>query len=492
MDVAPQDFITQAAEVFPNKPAVIFKDQTLTYLELNSQIEKTYEIFKNVGIKKGSVVAVLSENSLEFWVSFFALLKCQAVSFPVSPSLSLPEIQGLIGAVKPDFLFFNRQKINIEENFFAGVAGQVFSFNFDKELTVNLISKEKGFTSPLYNESSDNLMIMTSSGTTGRPKMMFLDEEYLYNMTFAALEGMRTDEDHISLSLAPPQHFIGIVLPLSAWRQQTTVVLIDEFVPDYVLKTIEKHRVVLTVATPFVLSILADVFNDNFDVSSLKKCISGGSPLDRRVYDKVTSKMKVPLHQGYGSIEAGLVATRLDSEEFEENFGGTPARLIDVKIFDDQGQELASGQTGNVAVAGPTVVKGYIGGEKVNEKFFIDKYFLVGDRGYLSEDGKLYVVGRNDDVINIAGKKVDPVEVENVLTSHPEVKESLVFGHNSLSTQIVKSLVVVASGSAVTPEILYKYCSQYLSSYKIPKDFEFVDALPRDRMGKVVRKNLVK
>ena len=490
MDVAPKDFISSIAAISPGKPALIFKDQVLTYKELDEKINVASQIFKKQGVTKGSVLAFLYGNSFEFWIGFFAAIKQGAVVFPVFPKLSLPEIQFLLRQIKPDFLFLDSSKTPLEKDFLAGLVGQAFSFkvteNLDLEITE--LIREENFISPLFNPAGNNLLLMTSSGTTGRPKLMFLDEEYVYNMTFAALEGFQTDENHVSLSLAPPQHFIGIVLPLSAWRQRTTVVLVDEVVPDYVLKTIEKHQVVLTVATPFVLSILADVFNSNFNISSLKKCISGGSPLSKKIYDTFTSKTKLPLHQGYGSIEAGLVATKLDDGQFEENFGGSVSRLSKVKIFSDGHQELDTGEVGIIAVSGPVVIKGYVGDPALNTKVFVGDYILTGDRGYLDNSGKLYILGRSDDVINIAGKKVDPVEVENVLNSFPGVKESAIFGFSDNENTFIKALLVTSADTDLTQ--LQQFCHDNLSSHKVPKIFKVVHSLPKDKLGKTIRKQL--
>ncbi len=226
------------------------------------------------------------------------------------------------------------------------------------------------------------------------------------------------------------------------------------------------------------------------DISSLKLVISAGAPLSEHIFRAFHSKFGIYPRQLYGSTETGVISINL-GDSIEERFGsvGRAVKNVEVLILDDNGQEVQSGQVGEIAVKSPSMTTGYYGLPEETAAVFKNGYYFTGDLGRIDPKGYIYIVGRKKLFINISGNKVDPGEVENVLTSHPLVKEAAVLGvSDDKGGELVKS-VLVTEDDVESGEIM-EYCSDRLAGYKVPRIVEFVNELPRSPSGKVLRERL--
>jgi long-chain acyl-CoA synthetase len=210
------------------------------------------------------------------------------------------------------------------------------------------------------------------------------------------------------------------------------------------------------------------------DLSSLRLCFSAGTALPRAVFDAFGERFGVPVRQHYGCTEAGSLTANLDADP-EAGFEtvGKPMGPVEIRIIE-----------GEVAVRSPALTSGYSGMEELNREAFRDGFFLTGDLGYLDEEGRLTLTGRKKLLIEVGGYKVDPIEVQDVIEAHPEIREAVVVGDD-----IVKAVVV--SDDHLGEGDVIGYCQERLANYKVPRIVEFRDEIPRSPLGKVLRKYLV-
>lgn len=489
--VSPKDFIANSAKKTPEKIAITFEGQSLTFAEFDTAIKKASQRFKKENMQPGSLVVLFMSNSIEFFVSLLAVLDNNAVAFPVSPKLTTAELKPFMGKAKVDFVIADKLK-----NLLKAPKGD--KSNLGKVLLVKVKNKKVKFKRLINNKKfvndnkapEDKAMIMTSSGTTGTPKLMYLSKKYLYHTVKSAQDAYDLSDQDIALSLVPPQHIMGIAVPFSIFYLGATLHLVDDFNPGKILQKINDEKITVTMIAPFALSVLADLYNpDKYDVSTLQKCISGGSPLSEELYSKVRQRMNIPVQQAYGSIETSLTTFKMNQDIYEDNVGKVVING-ELKIFGDDNEPLPQGEVGRVGVSSPTVIEGYLN-TKLNNELFIDKYFLIGDRGFLDQDNNLHLVGRTNFVINVAGKKVDPVEIENVLNTHAGIKESLAYGEVRENTEVVKAFIVLQDNNLRATDI-QEFCKISLSDFKIPKSITFIDVMPRNRFGKIQRSELFK
>lgn len=488
----PKDFIKISSLKFSSKTAVIYNDTRITYKELNDKINIAGNIFKSSGIKKGDAAVILMRNCPEFIVSFFALLQIGAVSFPISPKLSVKEIRKLLIDSKASRLIY------AEEKYLAGdilTGTPVKTVLFFPETGKFPVSEENISVEnrPLagsnsFREDKKFAIRQFSSGSTGEPKHMLLTSK---NLFYQALQFTRTTSitsNEIFVGVVPFCHSYGMLNILPVFYTGSAVVVMKEFIPSYCLEVIEKYKATVFLATPFMLELFSDCYRreNGKSLNTLKLCVSSTTFLSKEVYEKFNSKYHIPVFVQYGSTETGAVTINL-SGEFKENCVGKPFFKAKIKVFDENFKPVHKG-SGKVGIKTPSACKSYVDGNK-KSKTFNKGYVFPGDIGYIDKNNNVYILGR-DDIINVGGLKVDKLEVERVLKSCPRIKDAVVYGVTRKDTQIVHAAVLPNKG-AVKEEI-FSYCRKKLTDYKVPKKITFLDKFPRDERGKILKEDLEK
>jgi len=492
----PKNYITAAAERFPQKTAVIFKDQAVTFGDLDALIDEMAAQFSTLGMQRGDCVVLGIPNSLLFEIVFFAVLRNDAVAFLVPVDSNPEEMRTIVSGVSVDFSI-------VPENTSLPALGELEHAS-GKLLAVG--SKENKYSARLLHEqpglfhadadsraqqATDGYIArMVSSGSTGANKHVLRSGESINHMCSAIKQSYGIIDEDVLLDLAPPHHIIGSGLIMLAAYLCTTIVLEEKFVPTQILEDIQRYHVSMFMISPFIFDMLSQTAGvEQYDLSSLRLAISVGAPLTEDVYRRIHERCNIPLHELYGSTEATIVTFRLDTGNFEKGMVGIPTTETTVKIFDDQYNELPVGRVGTIAAASPMVVKSYFNGSIPTRQGFHNDFLCIGDQGFLDEHGRLHVVGRSNLVINVGGRKVDIGEVEHVLNTHPSVVESGVYGVTEGNTEMVAA-AVARSNETVTAEELMRWCRTHLSAYKVPKRIVFVSALPRHQTGKIMRQKL--
>jgi long-chain acyl-CoA synthetase len=270
-----------------------------------------------------------------------------------------------------------------------------------------------------------------------------------------------------------------------------TVVLIPKFTPDGCLATLAAERVTFFSGVPPMFSLFTKVREpERFGVSSCKYWISGAAAIPLAVQRRFKELFGTPLHQGYGLTETSSVLTWNLKEEKPQSVG-LPLRDVELEIVDDSGAEAPVGEVGEVVVRGPNVMQGYHRAPEATAAVLKDGWFFTGDLGRIDSDGDLTLIGRKKEMIIVAGENVSPEEIDEVLRSHEHVEDAAVVGvHDPLRGEAIKAFVVRKAGSEVESEDLLRYCRSKLARLKVPRHLAFVDAIPRNAAGKVLRRRL--
>ena len=417
-----------------------------------------------------------------------AIIRIGAVAFLLSATLKVDEISKIIINNKIDAAVILSDLSADHIELLKAVVPKVFRLSYDGLLKFEVIKNNQRIAGSVA--ANGYVLRMTSSGSTGEVKQMLRTQSSLLHMGQAIKDVFALNDTEVMLDFVPPAHIMGIGQIILTFYLEATLLLEQKFVPSKIIADVAKFKATWMMAAPFVLDILATSSDPQVaDWSAMKNAISASSPLPERVYYNFRTRCQIPLHEIYGSTEATIVTAEIDDGIFKPNVVGKPVGSVKIKIVDDDFNKLPQGQVGNIATASPMVINGYDNNEAATQASFIDGFVLVGDRGFMDEQGQLHVVGRTNDVINVAGNKVDPVEVEQTVAAHPAVKEVAVYGAGSDSIQVVKAAVVLKA--EVDAASLIRFCQDKLSGYKVPKEIKFIAALPRNSTGKLMRQQLV-
>ena len=328
--------------------------------------------------------------------------------------------------------------------------------------------------------AGETFVYQFSSGSTGRPKRLARTHGQLWAES-SSYTFLRPD-DRIFCAI-PLFHTYGMGCCLiAALRHGATLVFLDEPHPFVMrrgraLELLERERVTVFPGVPLQFRLLADA-PATADLSALRLCFSAGTALPAEASEAFAARFGIPVRQLYGCTEAGTLTVDLDPEPVPGSVG-TPVGQVAVRIED-----------GEIAVRSPAMTHGYSGLDELNRRVFRDGWFLTGDLGRLDEAGRLFVTGRKKILIEVAGHKVDPIEVEDVVLAHPRVREAVVVGvANGSGEETVKAVVVPGDGCGERDVI--EFCGARLANFKVPQVVEFRDEIPRSPLGKVLRKYLV-
>jgi long-chain acyl-CoA synthetase len=343
--------------------------------------------------------------------------------------------------------------------------------------------------------TDDLAVLMYTSGTSGLPKGVMLTYGNLQSDVDACIEHARLQHKHVFLGILPLFHAFGMTAMMLAPIQLAAPIIYQaRFSPLAALQAIRAHNVSILFGVPSMFAAMLRLKEaEAADFKNFFAIISGGEPLPAIVRDGFAQRFNTPLHEGYGLTETSPVVS-LNTPW--SNRAGSVGQLVpgaEARIADDDGKPVPPGQTGEVWLRGPMIMKGYYNLPAETAKALTSEgFFKTGDLGKLDDDGFLYITGRKKELIIVAGEKVVPREVEEVLARHPAVADSAIVGKKDPSRgEIVVAFVVSALGASPKPEELRSFCrDQGLPQFKIPRDVYFVPELPRSPTGKVLKRTL--
>jgi long-chain acyl-CoA synthetase len=466
-----------AASRYPDRPAIIGAEYSITYSELERRAASVaHRIADRVA---GPTVALLYSNTPEFAPLFLGAVWA-GKTVAVLPTLAPPQLLKLMAMETRVDLVITGEEF-VPQMSAAGI--QYWIGDASAEFEPGQV--------PQHPRPHEAAVLLYTSGTTGRPKAVALSEENMLASIDGCKQATGFDDSQVMLAVLPLFHAYGLtvstLLPLTTGA---SVVVPEKFIPRQLLQLIEKHRVSTLIAVPGQYRVLIKEPTP-IDASSLWLCIAGAERLPERVAQEFQERFGHRLVQGYGTTELSPVVAFSPPEDNAPGSVGRPLPNIAVTIRGDDDEILAVGQIGEVCVSGPSVMLGYLGDAAATAQKIRNGVFHTSDRGYLDADGFLFLLGRADDLVKVSGEKVYPSEVENALETIAGVEEAAVIAlPDEKHGARLHAFVQLHSGAELTDVALRAACRELLESYKIPRGYSFVPQMPRTLTGKIDKRAL--
>jgi fatty-acyl-CoA synthase len=493
-------WLARHARLQPTKTAVKHEGRSITFDQLNRRVNRLANALSNHPVRPKDRIAVLMYNRLEVLEVFFACAKLGAVCVPLNFRLAAEELEQLVADAGASGLFY-------EEEFRANadrIREKLSSPNL-------LVSLEPGDAAPhsyegLLSSASDTepetledldfnspVLIMYTAGSTGVPKGVLLTQENIHWQCQNALM-MGLLPNVTALAVLPFFHVGGLLASaVPVLMIGGTLVIQTSFSPEECLKLIADEGVSGMVGVPAMFQFMADDPSfKSIEFPAEAVFTSGGAPMPTALID-IYEKRGVTFRQGYGLTEATAGVTFMYPEDALHKPGsvGRPCFFTDVAVVDDKGRPLTAGEPGEVVVRGPNVMREYWGRPEATADALKDGWLHTGDVGRFDQDGYLYITDRKKDMIISGGENIFPAEIENILFEHPAVKECAVLGApDARWGERVVAVVALHAGKSLTLEETRDFLSDRLARYKLPRQLEVVEQLPRSAAAKVLKNEL--
>lgn len=492
--------LEKTAEKFPEKTALVFKEKEISFKKLNTSVSRFAAGLKKLNAGPGERAAVLMPNCTEFIVSFYGIVRTGATALPVNPSLKMQELQFILENSRARFIVTSPDHVSMIKAIKPSLPLLKNIIVTGNKPFSGTISYEKILKTPSSNfqqikvKESNTAVIIYTSGTTGKPKGAMLSHKNLISNVTSVAQISSIGSTDTVLSVLPLFHAFGMTacmnLPLYLG---STMVLLEKFVPDQVVRSVKKYKVTVFAGVPTMFAyLLNQPAIKPKDFSSLRFVFSGGAPLAVEMIKSWEERFGIPLVEGYGPTEASPVVT-LNTLEGQRKPGsvGVPVPDVCVKIVNENGEEVPTGETGELLVSGPNVMKGYFENPEATHQAIREGWLHTGDLAKKDEEGFIYIVDRKHDMVIVGGFNVYPREVEEVLYAHPKVLEAGVVGvRDQFKGEAVKAYVAPKPGSGLSFDEIMEHCKENLAPYKVPRFIEFRESLPKSDTGKILKKDL--
>lgn len=492
------EIVDDPAERCPEREAILFGDWRITYGALGRMIRQTAHYLEGLGVRKGDCVAIISRNCPECLIAEFALYKIGAIAVKMNWRLTPGEMAYMLELNGVICAFYKPEKPEWERELKERYAGKIQFIDIDAGAqTPSMRQRIADMPDGPVHASvcrEDEACRLHTSGTTGHPKCVVHTHGAMLGELRSALRVYSYPDGQRYQYIAQLFHTaaIGAHLSLSTGG---TMVLMQQFSADTYMQSLVKEKIEAISVVPTVLKWILDEMDQNhYDLSYLKTVNYSTCPIPPALLARAIEKLHCRFYQSYGMTEMDSIVTMLSPEDHfvdggaHRNSVGRPIPGAAVKIIGADGRECATGEPGEIYVKGPGRMKGYYQQPELTEASFVDGWYRTKDMGYLDKDGYLTLCGRKDDLIISGGENIYPGEVCNVIMQLcDDVAEAAVYGvPDETWGEHVKASVVLMPGSHLTPEALKQYCKDNMPHFRVPKEIEFVDALPKNATGKVV------
>ncbi len=497
--------LTKRAELNPDREAYVDSSLPvrLTFAQLNERVNQVAAVLLDQGVKPGDRVAIMMMNSAEFFESYFAIAKIGGVVVPLNWRQVADELEFILKDSGSETLIFGNEfmelasdlnsrgdKTDIKNWLHSSEAGGETHFAQDYEALRNAATTDEP---ELGGYDDDLLYIMYTSGTTGLPKGVVHthDTTMWALLTFSATADTHDGDRYLA---ALPMFHVGSLTPVTMnVYNGTTSVVMREFDPGRAWELMNEEKITTALLVPAMLNFMVQVPNlDRFDYSTLRWIQSGASPLPVSLIQQYAD-LGVPIHQIYGLTESCGPACLISAEHALSKIGSTGLGFFhtEVKVVDEDGNNCEPDVQGEVWVRGKHIMKEYWNRpDATAETITGDGWLRTGDVAVVDDEGFVYIQDRIKDMIISGGENVYPAEIENVILSHPEVAEVAVIGQPSERWGESPFAVVVKKEDTLTEDDVLKYCDGKLARFKLPKGAAFIDVIPRNANGKVLKRLL--
>ncbi|MCX5668530.1 MAG: AMP-binding protein [Candidatus Omnitrophica bacterium] len=495
------NILEQCAKEYAQKSAIIFREESISFLQLKDKVFSFSQSLLKLGIKRTDKVAIYLPNWPEYIYSYLAIWSIGACCVPLDFMLTEDEIVSCLDHSEAKILI-TKHKANIS---FANLKARLprlkniiscqpqedkLVLNFEELLTCGRNEAPR-----VKVEEKDYAIIFYTSGTTGKPKGVLINYAQLdappKSMAFFVNADLSVKDT--ALCALPFSQLGGLIYIQNMISFGLKIILMERFMPLDFLRNIQNYKVNFFWIVPSMYYALLQLKEfETFDLGSLRWIVTFGasnSPDALRRFHQFCPKAS--LLNGWGLTETNAPTTVLPMGSENIESVGRPAPWIQVKIFSDSDQEVSTGQIGEVVVKSWVVTDGYFKDEKLTGETIRNHWFYTGDLGKIDKEGFLYIVGRKKEMIKVGGEIVFEPEIESVLQKHPDIAEAAVVGVvDKLRGEVPKAFLVVKEGKIISEEDLRYFLRQHLAHFKIPHYFEFCVALPKNRTGKIDKEQL--
>ena len=495
-------YLEDTARKYPDKTAVRFEGQSITFQDLNTRCNQLANGLKDLGLAAGDHCMVMLPNSIQVFTIYYALAKLGAVIVPVNFLFKTHELKHILADARP--------KAFIGADPYLAEIQPAMQSAFEPELKIaigsqagsnflelnNVFSSQKDFElCPVLDDES--LTILYTSGTTGVPKgVMLTHKNHASEARILAKMRGKLDPEVVIIGVLPLYHIYGItsVINVSIYSG-FTVELFTHFDPEKVIDIAQSETQTILFGVPTMYNRLIQVASQKpLQSSSLKFCVSGGASLPVEFLHRFEKLFSTKIFEGYGLTEAPVCVENPYGSVTKPGSIGLPIPEFSARIIDNEGNEVPPGGNGELLIKGPGVMKGYMNRPDETNQTIRDGWLHTGDIARMDEDNYIYIVDRKKDLVIRGGYNVYPREIEEVIYQMPEILEVAVFGvpHADFGEEVA-ALEVLQEGARIEPAEIREFVKQRVAPYKYPRIIKIVpDSLPKSGTGKILKKEIRK
>ena len=506
------ELLSITAMIVPDRHAIVFDDQRITFGELGERVNRLANGLADIGVGAGDRVAVMQVNCNEHIESYFATAKLDAIFVPINFRARAEELsfmlndsgvkaiilgqryQDMLRQVKPELTTLEHQ-ITLE--------APADDFVYYEDLIANASDDERFPTA----DGEDVTIIMFTAGTTGTPKGVMLSHNSFSSYILANVEPVDMDVAEKNILTVPLHHIAGVQAVMAAIYGGRTLVLQRQFDEEGWMKLVQDEQVNRAMMVPTMLKRLMDQPSfGSYDLSSLRVITYGAAPMPLEVIKKAIAEFpNTRFINAFGQTETASTITMLPPDAHEIREGdpdydaklkrlgsiGKPLPDVEVRIVDEDGNDVPLGENGEIVARGERLMKGYWNREEATKETLRGGWLYTGDLGYWDDEGYIFLSGRAKDFLKRGGEMIAPEEVEQIIMSHPAVDEAAIIGVPDIEWgERVRAIVVRKPGMELTMEEVVEHCRPRMAGFKRPEDVIFIDELPRNPMGKVLKRVL--
>jgi long-chain acyl-CoA synthetase len=487
--------VERGRQFFPNKPALIFEGKSFTYKQLDEIANRLANALRGLGIERGERVALFLPNVPEFVISYLGILKIGAIAVSLNVMLKKNELKFILddccakALITTESLGENVPYSELPELKHILIAEGQGRIGISLHQLISSVSPD---ARAVEMDRHDPAAIIYTSGTTGFPKGATLSHGNVISNVYAANHCYHTQPEDRLLLFLPLFHCFGQNAVLNAGLNFcATIVMQRRFDAEQVLRTIASEGITMFFGVPTVFIKLLNIDTSDCDLNSVRYYFTAAAPMPVEVIQRWQSKHGMVIHEGYGLTETSPFSSYNHDLRYKLGSIGTPIENVEMKIVNLDGKSVQPGEVGEIVVKGPNVMLGYWNRPEETAQVLKNGWFHTGDIGRIDSDGYFYIVDRLKDMINLSGFKVYPAEVENVIYQHPAVAECAVYGvPDQIKGELVFANILLKVGFTVTEEEIITFCSERMATYKVPHTIKFINSLPKNATGKILKRLL--